>query len=261
MGDDAKTLVDRLSKWLEHGGYPLEMVVARKFRSRRFHVQQSEFFQDPLTGQSREIDVVAMRQRDIDGWLIRFELVVECKKTTDRPWVVFTDPSIGLASPARVVQRAASSAGKKYLYALRDNSNLQDLSLFEIPARPGYSIAAAFSSGEDRAFQAVSSVAAATRSLATSMNRTRVAEVLFPVVVIDGYLFECFLDETQKPVVRETQNAVLLWRNQVVLEPHTIIHVTTLSGFEALLDGAVAAADAFLHQDEIVRAALKRPRA
>jgi len=54
--DDLKTKVE---KWLNEQGYPLEMRVASVLQQGGFRVVQSEYFSDPETGDSRELDIVA----------------------------------------------------------------------------------------------------------------------------------------------------------------------------------------------------------
>ena len=55
-----ESLVDRVRKWLDGQGYPLEMLAARE--SRRYgaaDVQVGQFYTDPETDTPREVDVIA----------------------------------------------------------------------------------------------------------------------------------------------------------------------------------------------------------
>jgi hypothetical protein len=259
--------IKKLEEWLDSQGYTVEMIVARSFRSRGFRVLPSEFFSDPMTKVSREIDLVAQATNIVNGWVVRVELPIECKKTVDRPWVIFTEPGLGLADPARVVQRAATKFGKKYLDSLANKGEFQNLGLFNLPERPGYSITTAFlsgkdqaSPGKDRAYEAITSVSAATAALASSASESGqpIVTVFFPAIVIDGRLFECYLDSASKPVFQEIEFGVLLWRNPILSEPHTIIHVLTLSGLTNLMDAAEKTAQALLFNDQIVTRTLGR---
>ena len=68
---------DKIRKWLETQGYPLEMRVAREFKSHGFRVLQSEYYTDPESGASRETDVIAHVQEELDGVLTRVAFVIE----------------------------------------------------------------------------------------------------------------------------------------------------------------------------------------
>src|SRR4051812_46473888 len=111
MADAPRPLDSRVADWLDTQGYPLEMRVARAFRASRFRVIQSEYYSDPETKASREIDVIASVDARNEDFLFRLTFVVECKMSRDKPWVLFTGTSRGLADPARVAQRASNGLG------------------------------------------------------------------------------------------------------------------------------------------------------
>ena len=254
---DLKT---KIASWLEMQGYPVEMTVARAFRERRFRVHQSHFFTDPNTSKSREIDVLVTRQGDIDGRIIRVVFVIECKKSRDKPWIVFTDSSIRLADSSRVYHWAASPFGQKLLTAFANDPLFTETGLFVIPKRTGYAATTAFGGGKDRAYYAISSVAAATSALAKLFCQAPLAAVFFPIVVLDGHLFDCHLDLDGKTVVEEVSRSVLLWRNPVVAMPHTVIHLVTLSELNSLVDAADKTACGLLRLNaEQLGRALGRP--
>jgi hypothetical protein len=262
-GHDLKT---KIAGWLETKGYPLEMAVARAFRERPFRVHQSHFFIDPKTSKNREIDVLVSRQGDIDGRIIRIVFVIECKKSRDKPWVVFTDSSTHLADSSRVCQRAASPFGKKLLAAFAMDPLLAETGIFGIPKRSGYAVTTALGDdkedGKDRAYYAISSVAMATSALTKLLHQTPLAAVFFPIVVLDGHLFDCHLGHDSETVVEELSKVVLLWRNPMMSMPHTIIHLVTLSELNGLVDDADKIASNFLRLDaKQVGRALGRPSA
>src|SRR5687767_1963194 len=80
--------------WLEKQGYPLEMHVAEEFRKAGFEVTQSEFYLDPDTNQPREVDVLATNYVEITPTerVVRIRFVIECKRSRDKPWVMFVPP-------------------------------------------------------------------------------------------------------------------------------------------------------------------------
>jgi len=52
---------EKILKWLNKQGYPLEMEVASKFLDNDFGVEQSKLYNDPETGTLREIDIVTLK--------------------------------------------------------------------------------------------------------------------------------------------------------------------------------------------------------
>jgi len=217
---------EEIGKWLETQGYPLEMRVAREFQAHGFRVQQSDYYQDDESGTWRETDVVAYLQATVDDLLYRVEFVVECKTAPDKPWVLFTSDS-GVAAPARVVQRAASSKGRRLLKEVAKRQDIQDLSMFSVHARPAYGMTQAFGSGEDKTFRAAMSVSTAVAAKAAAADRGSrpLCVIALPVIVISGKLVEAYLDDSGEVRVESISSGTLLWRNPIVGMPHTIIRV------------------------------------
>lgn len=91
MADD-ETLLGDVRKYLERGGYVLEMEVARTISTewRQSGVEQSYRYTDPVTGTEREGDIYA--RLFIGGRLAELahdlELLIECKRT-ESPWIAF----------------------------------------------------------------------------------------------------------------------------------------------------------------------------
>lgn len=215
---------------------------------------QSEYYTDPEDeqGTSREIDVRAswskVNSPDTGPVTIaRVTLAVECKRSIDKPWVAFTSTSGGLAGPARVIQRASDSRGQRFLRSVMSVREIQDLPLLGLPERVAHGVTQAFTSGNDVAYQAIMSAAKAAKTMSSPKGRgsARFMEIVFPVVVVEGRLFECFLSDANEIEVRACDRAVLVWRREVV-DIHTIVHVVTSDAFEAFSREAAASADVLL---------------
>lgn len=265
MSDDLKQSV---TEWLNSQGFPLEMAVAAAFRQKGFWVTQSDYYEDPNTGTQREIDVTARLQTYVQADLVRVTFVVECKVSKDKPWVLFTADTVRLADRARIVQRTSSVYGKKFLYQLMDVDEVKNLPFFTLPARPGYGLAQALRKpdAKDLSYDALTAVAAATLAQAREANHAikvgqgNFVEVIFPVVVIDGRLFEAYLDASGKIVVNETAVGTLVWRNPAAGSVHSIVRITTLPALAATVDEAFATGMTLISQKEAVTAAvLKTP--
>jgi len=253
MPQNKTSLEQEVSAWLETQGYPLEMRVAKSFQATGARVIQSEYYTDPTTQESREVDVVVSWQDDIDDVFVRIALVIECKSSKNKPWVLFSSKDAKLADPARVAQRAASRLGRIGLSMLAHERAVQSLPLFQLPDTPGYSMTQAFTSGNDICYAAASAVANAALAMAsepdhqmTLLGRRDFFEVIFPVLVTEARLFAATLEEGSSVSVREQSSGILLWRNPLVGMPHTIIHVVTLPALQDFVDVAVKTADRLL---------------
>lgn len=238
MSAEKKKIEEKIKEWLETQGYPLEMLVSRHFQERGFRVIQSEYYIDPESGDSREIDVLVYDQIEIGEVLLRLSLIIECKTAKDKPWILFASNRISLSDRARVAQRAASDFGRRLLVELCQREDIQDTAIFKISGLPAYGITQAFTTGHDICHAAVTSVAKATLAEALESDQSsgkKIWQILFPVLVIDGRLFCVHLSDVSEVQVSEVDSGLLLWRNPIVEMPHTIIHVLTLQGLEQFL--------------------------
>lgn len=261
MSEKAEDLNSKLAKWLKEQGYPLEMTVARTFTKVGFHIIQSEYYDDPETGKPREIDVSASIQKSMNKFMGRVGFCVECKLAKDKPWIIFTSLERQLADPARIVQRAASSLGHVLLDRLHTRKDIQDLPMFRIPERSGYGLTQAFTDKEDIPYSAVMAAAKAALALAKRVDAAYVnsiCEILFPVVVIDGKLFECYLDRAGEVVTSEIKSGTLVWRGQVIGMPHTIVHIVTLPAIDSFVQEARETSVALLKVCESEQAELSK---
>jgi hypothetical protein len=255
-------LPDKLRHWLETQGYPLEMRTAAALREAGFRVVQSDYYQDPHSKQHREIDVKASVQADADGALIRVSYVFECKLTRDRPWILFTGER-RLANPAAVAQRTASNLGRRFLMHLAKDATIQQLPLLTVPVRPGYGITQGFTTGKDVAYEACTSVAAAAVAIVGEADRPRAhgerkyIEIAFPVVLIDGRLFEAFINESQTLEVGELTSGNLVWRNPLGNIVHSLIHIVTASHLPQFASEAMTTAASLLSRLDAVKVAVE----
>lgn len=264
---EKKTLENRLASWLREQGYPLEMVVARAFRKAGFSTIQSDYYKDPETGIFREIDLSAHADNEVHDVLLRVSFRIECKLAHEKPWVVFTSSNISLADPARIAQRASSTLGQALLESICKRKDICSLPLFYVPERPGYGLIQAFTSGQDVPFSAVMGAAKASLAeveFSDEVSRTyeSICEISFPVVVIDGLLFECYLNQAGEVETEPISSGTLLWRSPVVKMPHTIVHIVTLPAINEFVKGATETARKLLGScnDELEKLPKQIPR-
>lgn len=252
-------LCGKVKAWIQTQGFPLEMQVADVFLKAGFRVVQADYYTDPDTQTSREIDVVASAQTDCGKYVIRLNVVAECKVSKDKPWVLLTSPQARLSPLAQVAQQAANRTGEKLLMRAAEIENYQQLPLFRSPDRPAYGVLQAFNSGNDTAYIASMSVAKATAALVTerdTQGELIFAEIVIPVVIVDGRLFDCHLDSSGNLLTEEVEEGLLVWRNSVVGQPHTMIRFISLPFLGRFVERVKQAAELILGSEEAEMARL-----
>ncbi|MGK3981490.1 hypothetical protein WME99_00525 [Sorangium sp. So ce136] len=266
MEERHKFLEEKLVEWMKSQGYPLEMAVARAFQRKNFLIIRSEYYLDPDTHTARETDVVASVQEEVGDVFIRLSFVLECKTSLDKPWLLFSD-EMGLADPARVAQRAASTTGASFLYSLATDHRVSELPLFQIDSPASYGFTQAFTSGQDRAYEAALSAAKAVAALThhADLQEERTGEpyalVAFPVIVLRGGLFTARLCDGERLEVKAINEGTLLWRNPVVKNPHTIIKIVTEQHLDAYVEQICASAEPFFERvTKLIAKTGSRPR-
>jgi len=191
MKQDAP-LEQRVRAWLGEQGYPLEMRTAAVLRAEGLTVRQSQYYLDPETQKSREIDALCFVDDDLGVASLR--LVVECK-SGDKPWIVFSSAHT-LADYNRLFPLGVLSESMRGALAddILDLSGR--LSWFKKDGRVGYGVAQAFSNGDDRPFAAaMSAVKASLWQHSEDGGYQPPLLAAFPVVVVDAPVFECYRDD------------------------------------------------------------------
>lgn len=243
MGEDREAKVLR---WLQSEGYPLEMKVARILRGAGFEVVQSEYYEDPSDNTPREIDVRAWKEFLVGADLLRLTLCVECKVEKRRPWVVFTSDRASPGPWFHVFYSPASRFGREFL--TRIAPQVPTLSFFA-PADfrlVGHAITAGSycpreknETGKDTAYHSVVSTSRAAHSIAAQGDggSSSLAEIVLPVVVVDGGLFRAHMDENFELQVQSVQQSTIVLRRPIADLPMTVIRVIQV---DALAEAAKA---------------------
>jgi hypothetical protein len=238
MKEDLKT---KIVGWLDRNGYPLEMRVVSALRVAGFNVQQSTFYEDPETHESREIDAIASRT-DKHGFL-KYSLIIECKKSLNHPWVVFTSDRQAAGKNKFLTYCAMPEATQTVLLKKRVKSYAARLPWWGSPKRTGYGMAVAFAEANaDPAYKATIGVLKAT--IAGNKSEPRplglgVLRFLFPIIVFEGRLFESYLDDQGKTIVEETEEVVLNYYRELAGQRTCSVRVVTASRLDAFVLEAV----------------------
>ncbi len=209
---------DQVEAWIKSEGFALEMRVAKMFQASCAVVDQSQYYMDPTTDKMREIDVVARHIALIGGAMVEFIFVVECKSSKDKPWVLFTHEgprsfNVTLATHNRL----ATTLGDVLLLELSTLNAVQVNFLFRQPTRIAHGVTCAFQNNKDVAYAAVQGALSAATSVVDhseqpkqGLSERKAIQIVWPVVVVDGLLFESYLTDQGKVVVGEVDLGALL---------------------------------------------------
>jgi hypothetical protein len=202
--------------------------VAFEFKRNGYNVIQSDYYFDQESKSNREIDVKAFVQRMIQRVLFRISFIVECKLSKDKPWILFTSQDSKISDKAKIAQILSTFCGTFYLLRLCEKKEYWDKGLFDIGIRPAFGITQGFTTGKDIPYQAITGVAKATDAICKKNSDSKqglICNVCIPIVVTEDKLFESFYENDI--VVNEVESGVLLWRNMLTSNPHTIIRIYT----------------------------------
>lgn len=268
--DAARTdsaVVAKVRQWLNDQGAPLEMRCAHAFHASGAEVLQSGYYLSPQ-GKSREIDITAhlttswfvqprngqeLREPRVSRMVLDLCCVVECKSgpLSQKPWIVFSSDRTLFPAKTRFHRLGTPCARRALVEASLDRET-HELALFQLGQRIGYSLACAFKSETknadtyDPAFSALSSVVAAAVSKAEpEQGDTKwpeyISRLVFPVLVVDTPLVECWLDEAGEMQLQECERARILWRNPAFDRSAVIVDVVHERALRTLI-GEVKAA-------------------
>jgi hypothetical protein len=230
MADE--NLEKKILEWLNTQGFGVEMRVAKVLNAASFNVLKSSYYEDPETGTSREIDVIA-RMTD-DFGLLEVYSIIECKKSS-RPWVVFTSEQAmaNRLSSFAIMSNTARDAMWNHILQLRD------LDWFMKPGRLGYGIAQALFANADETFKAGLTATKASISYLMGNEKHPSFEAMsfyFPTVVLDGHLFEAYLGEDNNPVIAEVDSSFLIFPIMVGKYRGSSVRIVTLQAFKRYCD-------------------------
>lgn len=181
MNSDA--LTEKLMRWFNSTGFPLEIESARAFKRASFAVEHSSTYIDPETQKGREIDVLAYR-RNATGYFNAF-FTVECK-SSDKPWVVLTNQDqysrhsyLQIASISNVARRAIGEVVAEYCDIYNEVFGR---------SRGGYALKHAFAGQSDQAYAAC---VGALKAASWISNESQLGLVFgFPTIVVNTPIYE-----------------------------------------------------------------------
>lgn len=191
-------LEKKIEKWILKNGYPFEMKVAKAFKKEGFHVSQSILYRDIITNKYREIDIIAHTNKLVNGVWFNLTYVVECKKSTDKPWVIFKNKDLFNLQTSRY-QILGSKNSKLLISKISDKKKKSKKLEFIFPsiAESGYNVVTVFKESKDLAYSSTNSLLNACSYLVEKSNNSRLkfCNIYIPIIIIEGKLYESFLQE------------------------------------------------------------------
>jgi hypothetical protein len=245
--DDVQNLNRKIAEWLQAEGYPTEYKTANIFRKHQFSVMQGGYVES-AKDTKRELDVVAsmaIQDEGGSGIFLRASYIIECKWSKSKPWVVFTSPSTRVAPSACVAQSIGSLFGESIIWTIAGDPVLHQMGLFSTPSQAGFGGRQALSSGQDHFYSALKSVVENSYAHAHELGKRRLdpgkvprfAEVIFPIVVVDGRLFKASFDEDINDMQLDEASYIRChWKGAVSAVAHATVDIVTLDGLDNFVE-------------------------
>lgn len=262
--DSSPSRESRILEWLEKNGYPLEMRVAQAMLAEGFSVAQGTIYSDPDTGKNREMDIIASRSRYFENSFIGVRFVIECKRAHESPWLLFTIPGsdLGTGWPSKQILDEFDYVNKRILYATEWAGSC---SLLQPARQLGYALTESLRKDKntpDRAYEAaqtVSKCAYKTLRLDVHLFETEgdfATNLVMPVILIDGDLYECSLNEKSEPQLRQTDRGVLTSKRPTDSGWDMLIRIETFKDCKAFAAAAKDFAERILQDDVRLRSVI-----
>lgn len=232
-----KSLIEGIAEWLDEGGYPLELYIAKVLTKLRFHVTKSPLFSDVESDKAREIDLVASYYaRNRFKQNLEFKLVIECKKSANA-FVILSDQDQRESVLEQVLYGNLRVRSRDDMFVafpfLNRKKNPFESSILSASCRPGYTIVQAHQKGDANIYAEVFKLAKAwqhetartieqrDRWLQESALREESKNQFYahlPVLVVDAPLVEVFLDDEGNTQIHERPAGAIRIRRPWVKE-------------------------------------------
>lgn len=221
------TLKSKVLDWIEKAGFSLEMQAGNSFQGTRFDVNHSDVYEDPESGTSREIDLVAFASDSTKKFAMF--LLVECK-SCDKPWVVFKGQSqdyVGSPEWLYSMSQLALSAPtnmSEHVDAYYDALGL---------SAGGHSLRLAFSGQNDIAYAA--SMNALKASIASASFLKDVIAICMPIIVVNSPIFEYEQFANGDFKITEVEESAVKFGAHLDQYRHALIRVTSIGNLPRLI--------------------------
>jgi hypothetical protein len=233
------TLEQQVRSWLAEHGYPLEMRTAEVLRQSGLFWDHGRVYRDPISDKVREIDV--MGYLDV-GKDLSLSLVLECKHSKSKPWVLFCTDQPVASRVGFVHSLPTNAAAKELVRSIDRDPAVQSLTFFDKPPLVGFNLVRTHTENQDTAFHAVHGVTTASRAIASKSKNSKHAMLYVPVIVVNSPIMQCHLPNKGNDIeLKEVQHGVLLHSWEVVeaagsVRSLTRVHVVNIESLPEFIE-------------------------
>ena len=216
--------------YLRKHGVPFEMKVASRFQQQNFGIHQSFYYADAITGAQREIDVIAIWNKQVRGINFNVVFVIECKFAKS-PWILFSSITEGF--PICYV-----TGDKAIRWILHLEKQPFWTNFFEVEQNIGHGLTT--SNTKDNAYEGVQQLLGFLKSEKRHHRFEHGNEytIYIPIIAVRGKLYKAKLDRSEEVEATEINEAQVYFKedlNGVIPK----VHIVTESHLDAYIDRLV----------------------
>lgn len=213
-GDD---LEGKILEAIERTGYPLELRVSEELEELDYFVANNLYFVDKDENKGREIDIRGLKNYSFkeggSEYFVRHCLMIECKKSISKPWVIFTSPQNPYDKELSELECRGVKKGRQW-HSPELLMELEKFHPFKVHPRRGRTFFEAFK-GESAEtsgtiFKSLTTAVKATIAMRSEEFAAGKNSVCFyyPIVIFEGRLFEAYL-ENGKVIIKEVDSIMV----------------------------------------------------
>jgi hypothetical protein len=214
--DLKEKILDEINKT----GFPLELRISKFLQENEYHIANNLYYIDLDENKGREVDMRALKnfrfKENDEEYFVRHCLLIECKRSTDKPWVIFTSPitaydmgvySIDAQGFSKVFTQDIYGEERWRLY-----NKLDEIHPFNSYPRRGRSYFEAFKNKEtgETIFKALTTSVKATIAMRDDSFASGGRSICFyyPIIVFEGKLFEAYFERNNMCVAEADSTIV-----------------------------------------------------
>src|ERR1035437_1604197 len=211
-----KDLFDKIKKDIKQTGFVIELEIGEILRKNQFHTNHNASYEDKDCHLSREIDLTATEcYRDKKTNLyVEYHLILEVKKNSDRPWIIFTNPPSYIGYGWRILHSSFNTTNKKNSILSSKLIDLDNPLILKNRIGKAYHELGKTSSDKSKIYESILSVCKAAyyfkdnvgeEPFKKDFDKNSSVEIHFyiPIIVIDGILVEVYLENNEPKIEEE----------------------------------------------------------
>ncbi|TKJ47579.1 hypothetical protein CEE34_02930 [Candidatus Aerophobetes bacterium Ae_b3a] len=206
----SEKLEEKILREISKTGFPLELRVSELLNDIGYYVANNLYYVDLDEDKGREIDLRALRNYDFKieskQYFIRHCLLIECKKSSEKPWVIFTSPETPYDPGYLDVDCSGADFDVNIKGLQKDFDQLKNIHPFCKYERRGRSFFEPFK--KNPTGEAIVKALMSTVKASIGMRDNKFASggtsvcFFYPIVVFEGKLFEAYLNEGKIEIIK-----------------------------------------------------------